>query len=71
MSLVELLARAVRVVDEQLARGKLCSIGRLVLAEPVYYLLSTIQVHKAEGPSKTRGKAKPKDGSDVSLCRCG
>lgn len=50
MSLVELLARAVRVVDEQLARGKLCSIGRLVLAEPVHYLLSTIQVHKAEGP---------------------
>lgn len=38
------------MVEEQLARGKLCSIGRLVLPEPVHYLLSTIQIHKAEGP---------------------
>lgn len=31
LSLVELLARVVSVVEEQLAWGKLCSIGRLVL----------------------------------------
>lgn len=31
LSLVELLARAVSMVQEQLAWGKLCSIGRLIL----------------------------------------
>lgn len=49
-SLVELLAGAVSMVEEQLARGKLNSIGRLVLPEPVYYFLGTIQIHKPEGP---------------------
>lgn len=49
-SLVELFAGGVCMVEEQLAWGKLYSVGRLVLPEPVHYLLRTVQIHKAEGP---------------------
>lgn len=48
-SLVELLAGA-RLVNQQLAWGELFPVGSLVPLEPVHYLLSTIQVHEAEGP---------------------
>jgi hypothetical protein len=37
------------MVKEQLAWGELFSIDSLILPEPVHYLLSSIQVHKAEG----------------------
>lgn len=49
-SLVEFLVRAVSVVNQQLAWGELTSIGSLVLSEPVHHLLSTKQIHEAEGP---------------------
>jgi len=51
-SLAELPVGAVSVVDEQLARGELFSVGGLVLPEPVHYLLSAVQIHEAEGPWK-------------------
>lgn len=40
--MVELLAGAFSIVKEQLARGKLYSIDRLILPEPVHYFLSTV-----------------------------
>lgn len=48
-SLVKLLVSA-SLVDQQLAWGELFPVGSLVPLEPVHYLLSTIQIHEAEGP---------------------
>lgn len=50
-SLVKLLASA-SLVNQQLARGELLPVGSLVPPEPVHYLLSTVQIHEAEGPCR-------------------
>ena len=43
------------MVEEELTWGKLYSVGRLILPEPVHDLLCTVQIHKAEGPSSVQG----------------
>lgn len=61
-SLVEFLAGAVGVVQQQLARRELAAVHRLVLAQLVHQLLGSVRVRVPEGTCGERGHVCAKDG---------